>query len=237
MRVHVLQHVAFEGLGCIEDWIDSRQATLSFTRFFSAHENSLPAIEAFNLLIVLGGPMSVNDQTEYPWLAQEKILIQHAIAARKPVLGICLGAQLIAYSLGATVYRNSVKEIGWFPIEAIPDLPEQAFKFPAQATVFHWHGETFDLPAGTIHLAKSAGCLHQAFQYQDYVIGLQFHLETTTDTAGQIVLHCADELAEELSKDQLYIQDKAQILTLTPQYSKAVNGLMTKILDFLAQAI
>ena len=237
MRVHVLQHVAFEGLGCIEDWIDSRQATLSFTRFFSAHENSLPATEAFDLLIVLGGPMSVNDQTEYPWLAQEKILIQQAIAARKPVMGICLGAQLIAYSLGATVYRNTVKEIGWFPVEAMPSLPEQAFAFPAQATVFHWHGETFDLPAGTIHLAKSAGCLHQAFQYQDYVIGLQFHLETTTNTAGQIVAHCADELAEELSKDQLYIQDKAQILTLTPQYSKAVNGLMMEILDFLAQAI
>lgn len=237
MRVHVLQHVAFEGLGCIEDWIDSRQATLSFTRFFSAHENSLPAIEAFNLLIVLGGPMSVNDQTEYPWLAQEKILIQHAIAARKPVLGICLGAQLIAYSLGATVYRNTEKEIGWFPVEAMPSLPAQAFTFPAQVTVFHWHGETFDLPDGAIHLAKSAGCLHQAFQYQDYVIGLQFHLETTADTAGQIVAHCADELAEELLKDQLYIQDKAQILTLTPQYSKAVNGLMMEILDFLAQAI
>lgn len=237
MRVHVLQHVAFEGLGCIEEWVQSRQATLSFTRFFSDHENSLPATELFDLLIVLGGPMSVNDQTEYPWLAQEKVFIQQAIAARKPVLGICLGAQLIAYSLGAPVYRNRLKEIGWFAVEAMPNLPEPAFAFPAQATVFHWHGETFDLPAGTIHLAKSAGCQHQAFQYQDYVIGLQFHLETTTDTAAQIVAHCADELAEELSKDQPYIQDDAQIVALTPQYSNAVNGLMNEILDFLAQAI
>jgi GMP synthase-like glutamine amidotransferase len=197
----------------------------------------LPAIEAFDLLIVLGGPMSVNDQTDHPWLAQEKILIQQAIAARKPVLGICLGAQLIAYSLGAQVYANPVKEIGWFAVEALPNLPKQAFKFPAQAMVFHWHGETFDLPAGTIHLAKSAACQNQAFQYQDYVIGLQFHLETTTDTAAQIVAHCADELAEELSKDQPYIQDDAQIVALTPQYSNAVNGLMNEILDFLAQAI
>lgn len=237
MRVHVLQHVAFEGLGCIEEWLTFRQAILSFTRFFSAHENRLPAIEAFDLLIVLGGPMSVNDQTEYPWLAQEKILIQQAIAARKPVLGICLGAQLIAYSLGATVYRNTVKEIGWFPVEGMPGLPAQAFAFPAQATVFHWHGETFDLPAGTMHLAKSAGCVNQAFQYQDYVIGLQFHLETTVTTAGQMVAHCADELAEALTTDQTYIQDAAQILTFTPQYSKAVNGLMMEILDFLALSI
>ncbi|RYY80071.1 MAG: type 1 glutamine amidotransferase [Moraxellaceae bacterium] len=237
MRIHVLQHVAFEGLGCIDHWVQSRQATVSFTRFFSSDKNYLPAIDAFDLLIVLGGPMSVNDQTQYPWLAQEKVFIQQAIAARKPVLGICLGAQLIAYSLGASVYANNLKEIGWFTVEALPNLPEQAFAFPRQATVFHWHGETFDLPAATIHLAKSAGCPHQAFQYQDYVIGLQFHLETTANTAAQIVAHCADELADELTKNQPYIQSGAQILALTPQYSQAVNGLMREILDFLARAI
>lgn len=237
MRIHVLQHVAFEGLGCIEEWIQSRQATLSFTRFFCSDQDCLPAIAAFDLLIVLGGPMSVNDQTAYPWLAQEKIFVQQAIAARKPVLGICLGAQLIAYSLGALVYRNSVKEIGWFAVEALPGLPAQAFAFPARATVFHWHGETFDLPAGSIHLAQSAACPHQAFQYQDYVIGLQFHLESTAETVGQMVAHCADELAEELSPGSLFIQDRAQMVALTPQCRKAANGLMMDILDFLAQAI
>ena len=237
MRIHVLQHVAFEGLGCIDNWVQSRQATVSFTRFFSTDEHRLPAITAFDLLIVLGGPMSVHDQTEYPWLAQEKVLIQQVIAARKPILGICLGAQLIAYSLGASVYANSQKEIGWFKVEALPNLPPQAFAFPSQVTVFHWHGETFELPAGTIHLAQSAGCPHQAFQYQDYVIGLQFHLETTTETAAQIVTHCADELAAELAKDQPYIQSKDQIMAFTPQYSQAINGLMHEILDFLARAI
>lgn len=231
MRVHVLQHVAFEGLGSIEAWLDAEQAQLSFTRFF-AHD-TLPAISDIDLLIVLGGPMSVHDQIDYPWLVDEKVFIQQAIAARKPILGICLGAQLISYSLGATVEPNRQKEIGWFDIEAVPPASQAQFQFPASLKVFHWHGETFSLPTKAVHLARSVACENQAYQYSDYIIALQFHLETTIDTASQIVEHCGHELVE----GQPYIQSAADILRQTPDASHSVNALMVSILNYLKLAI
>ena len=231
MRVHVLQHVAFEGLGSIESWMDAEQAQVSFTRFF-AHD-PLPAMQDFDLLIVLGGPMSVHDQLDYPWLVDEKVFIQQAVAARKPILGICLGAQLISYSLGASVERNKHKEIGWFDIEAIPPQSQAQFQFPATLKVFHWHGETFSLPARAVHLARSEGCENQAYQYSDHIIALQFHLETTMDTASQIIEHCADELVE----GRPYIQSGAEILRQTPDASQTVNALMVSILNYLKLAI
>lgn len=231
MRVHVLQHVAFEGLGSIESWLDAAQAQVSFTRFF-AHD-PLPAIPDIDMLIVLGGPMSVHDQIDYPWLVDEKIFIQQAIAARKPILGVCLGAQLISYSLGASVEMNKQKEIGWFDIEAIPPVSQEQFQFPATLKVFHWHGETFSLPAKAVHLARSAACENQAYQYSDHIIALQFHLETTMDTASQIVEHCGHELVE----GRPFIQSGAEILRQTPDASQPVNALMVSILNYLKLAI
>lgn len=230
MRVHVFQHVAFEGLGCIADWLDTQQAQVSFTRFFAA--DPLPALENIDLLIVLGGPMSVNDHDIHHWLSDEKQLIQQVIAAQKPVLGICLGAQLIASALGSRVYPNSQKEIGWFAVDALPELPADVFAFPAQIQVLHWHGETFDLPTGAVHLAKSAACAIQAFQYQQRVIGLQFHLETTLESAQQMLIHCADELVS----GQPYIQDQQQLLAQTTVNSGQVNQLMQQILNYLVRA-
>lgn len=230
MRVHVFQHVAFEGLGCIADWLDTQQAQVSFTRFFAA--DPLPALENIDLLIVLGGPMSVNDHDIHHWLSDEKQLIQQVIAAQKPVLGICLGAQLIASALGSRVYPNSQKEIGWFTVDALPELPADVFAFPMQIQVLHWHGETFDLPTGAVHLAKSAACAIQAFQYQQRVIGLQFHLETTLESAQQMLIHCADELVS----GQPYIQDQQQLLAQTTVNSGQVNQLMQQILNYLVRA-
>ena len=142
--------------------------------------SQISAISIF-WLIVMGGPMSVNDERQYPWPTAEKKFIADAIANGKIVLGVCLGAQLIANALGARVYPNHHREIGWFPVEGV--TPEKTSVlgtlFPSQMNTFHWHGETFDLPEHAIHLARSEGCEHQAFCIGDRVLGLQFHLEAT----------------------------------------------------------
>ena len=226
MRAHYLQHVPFEGLGSIESWLVNAGYTISNTRFFDPTE--LPDAEEIDLLVIMGGPMSVNDEQEYPWLVDEKRFIKGVIQAGKPVLGICLGAQLIANSMGGSVFPNSVKEIGWFPIQSVRSEMASVFRFPEETEVFHWHGETFSLPDGAIRIAKSLVCQNQAFQLGTHVIGLQFHLETTPDSAQAIVDNCRDELVE-----GEYIQTEAEILSPPPERYHAINSLMAEILTFL----
>jgi len=226
MRAHWFQHVPFEGLGCIEPWLTAAGHEVTNTAFYLSSE--LPVLNEIDLLIVMGGPMSVNDEAEFPWLAAEKQFVRSAINAGKPVLGICLGAQLIANALGARVYKNQVKEIGWFPIEKVGSGKGNCFSFPPALDVFHWHGETFDLPEGAHHLARSVGCENQAFQVGENVIGLQFHLETTPESARQIVANCRDELV-----DGQYIQTEEEILSAGVEKYEAINGTMAAIIDYL----
>ena len=152
----------------------------------------LPAARDVDFVIVMGSPMSVNDETKHPWLVDEKRFIRDCIQTGKPVLGVCLGAQLIASAMGAKVYPNPAKEIGWFPVYAAS--AENEFGLPSSMDVFHWHGETFDLPHGARLLARSEACENQAFQFGNRVLGLQFHLETTPEAARQLVEHCRGEL-------------------------------------------
>lgn len=228
MRVHVLQHVPFEGLGSIEAWLAQRQARVTFTHFFEASAQ-LPSLDGIDLLIALGGPMSVNDEAQLPWLRAEKRFVAEAIEGGKAVLGICLGSQLMASALGAAVYPGPDKEIGWFPLLAEPAVAG-TFAFPASRDVFHWHGETFDLPPGAVHLARSAGCRHQAFQIGRRAIGLQFHLETTPDSARAIIKHCGDELVP-----QRYIQAEDELLGVPADRYAGINALMSEVLDYLTQ--
>ncbi len=165
--------------------------------------------------------MSVNDEAELPWLVPEKRFIRQAIEAGKPVLGICLGAQLIAGAAGARIYRNPVKEIGWLPIQGIAANDSSVFSFPATEKVFHWHGETIDLPAGATLLAKSEGCENQAFQLGRSVIGLQFHLETTPESAREIIANCRAELVP-----AKYVQTEEEILSARPESYQSINQLM-----------
>lgn len=231
MRAHYFQHVPFEGLGSIEPWLIQHSFEITSTRFYEAAE--LPEIKDIDMLIVMGGPMSVNDEEKFPWLVAEKQFIGDAIAKNKPVLGICLGAQLIASALGAKVYPNKVKEIGWFPVHGIPLSDKSVFCFPPSMEVFHWHGETFDLPAaGAIRLAKSDACVNQAFQYGKSVIGLQFHLETTPEAARNIVFNCRDELVVNAP----YIQKDEKILSVGSETFKSINHLMDKVLSFLTKS-
>lgn len=229
-RVHYLQHVAFEGLGSIEPWLRDHGHTLHCTRLYDGELP--PPVTALDWLIVMGGPMGIYDYDDHPWLREEKAFIRACIDAGKTVLGICLGAQLIADVLGAPVTRNREKEIGWFPIEVKGSARTTAIgQALADATeVFHWHGDTFALPGGAIHLARSAACDNQAFLYSERVLGLQCHLETTTEGAADLCNACADELVP-----GRFIQRAEEILA-TPERFSANHRVMDAILAALAPA-
>lgn len=233
MRAHYLQHVPFEGLGSIEPWLLARGFPVTATRFFE--DPALPDPADIDLLLVMGGPMSVNDEDALPWLVAEKRFVRAAIAAGVPVLGVCLGAQLIASALGAPVRTAPRKEIGWFPVRRVQPvagaLETGVFRFPPSIDAFHWHGETFEMPDGAVHLARSDACENQAFQLGRSVIGLQFHLETTPESAREMVGNCRHELQPAPT-----VQDEATILAAGAERYRRINQLMARILDFLAGA-
>ena len=229
MKVHYLQHVPFEGLGAIESWIINKGHTLTKTALYDTTP-VFPKTNEFDLLIILGGPMSVNDEDVYPWLKPEKDFIRSTIEAEKKILGICLGAQLIANTLGAKVYPNREKEIGWFPI-----YPEYgavtALSFPNALNVFHWHGETFDLPPGAQKLAYSDGCTNQAYRIGEKIYALQCHLETNKELLTKMLEHGSNELTE-----GLYIHPVEEILENFERYSGEAQGYIFSLLDRLAAA-
>ncbi len=194
MRIHCIQHVPFETPGTILEWAVERNHTISITPAFDG--GVFPTPDKYDLLLVMGGPMSVGDEREYPWLVEEKHCIERAVDGDKAVLGICLGAQLIADVLGAKVYRNSHREIGWYPVRRIPEAAgEPVFAvFPETFDAFHWHGDTFSLPSGSVRLAESEACANQAFVFEERVYGLQFHAEVTKDGVRELLRHCCNDL-------------------------------------------
>jgi GMP synthase-like glutamine amidotransferase len=180
-RVFAFRHVPFEDLGLIRAPLEERGISIEYADLYRPGA-PVPDVTQAAGLIFMGGPMSVND--DLPYLRQELRLISQAAELQRPILGVCLGAQLIAKALGAKVYRNAVKEVGWFEIHltgAAARDPLFAGLGPAE-TVFHWHGETFDLPPGAEWLAWSKACRNQAFRAGAGVYGLQFHLEVTPAT-------------------------------------------------------
>jgi GMP synthase-like glutamine amidotransferase len=228
MRIHYLQHVAFENPGSILHWAEKNECRLTASKLYE--NDQLPEVEDFDWLVVMGGPMNIYEEEKYSWLAKEKELIRNAIEAQKVVLGICLGSQLIADVIGAKVVKNPLKEIGWFPIElteAAKDLP--LFEnFPDEPMVFHWHGDTFvDLPKEAKIIAQSAGCANQGFIFKDRVIGFQFHLENTEAIIADLILNCGEEMIEDV-----YVQG-AQMVRGQKSYIVADNRLMEAFLDAL----
>ena len=230
LRVHSLVHVPFEGLGSIQTWLERRRAVQSATRLFDAGAR-LPHPDELDWLVVMGGPMSVNDERAHPWLVPEKRLVAEAIAASKTVLGICLGAQLVASALGAKVARNPEREIGWFPVEPTPEASRSALAplFASPAEVFHWHGETFELPPNATLLARSAACAHQAFCIGERVLGLQFHLETIAESARALVAQCPEDLAP-----GKWVQSEREIVGVEARFAR-INRAMGAVLDRLAE--
>ena len=225
MKVHVLQHVPFEGIGSMQGWLAKRDATVGYTRFYESAK--LPHPGEYDLVIAMGGPMSVNDEQSHPWLVPEKAFLRETIRLGQAVIGICLGAQLIASALGSRVYPGRHMEIGWFPLEGV-DPGRDVFQLPGGLTAFHWHGETFDLPDGAVRLAKSEACDNQAFQLGQNVVGLQFHLETTPQSAALLLRHCGHELVP-----GKYVQTEPFIRDMSEIACSDINPVMDELLSYV----
>ncbi len=228
MRVHYFQHVAFEGPGYIATWIQEQGHDLSATHFFEPGYQ-LPDPSSIDVLVVMGGPMSVYDNALYPWLQEEKAFIGTMLQTGKKVLGICLGAQLAALALGAPVTRAAHKEIGWYPVfsatavqQAAPHLYELLRQGPM---VFHWHGDQFAIPEGAHELAFSAANRNQGFLYRDQVLGLQFHAEPYPADLALMLEHGRAEL-----QDAPYIQDETTI-TQEMERTGQAHTLMADLLQ------
>lgn len=227
-RVEVLQHVPFEGPASIAEWCHERGHDL---RTVHLYRNKAPRPPAdVDLLVVMGGPMSVHDTGAYAWLADEKRHLRSAVQSATPVLGICLGAQLLADVLGAEVCPGAHKEIGWWPVETCAQAADAGplAALPASFDAFHWHGETFDIPPAAVHVASSSACTNQAFVYQRRVVGLQFHLETTEVSARSLIEACADEIVA-----GPYIQDAEAMLGERARFERS-NAIMREVLDAMA---
>jgi GMP synthase-like glutamine amidotransferase len=228
MRLHVLQHVPFEGPVVIADWAASRCGTITRTRLFDGE--ALPGIETFDWLVVMGGPMGVHDEAKHPWLRGEKAFLRRAIEAGKTVVGVCLGAQLIADALGARVYRGPRHEIGWLPIEFTAEAvaPDLFPTLPRETIVFQWHGDTFDIPEGAVKLARSEAVENQAFLYDGRVLALQFHLEVTRGSVAALTEACADEIVPDRC-----VQDATTMLAAGDGEYERMHGMLDAMLERL----
>jgi GMP synthase (glutamine-hydrolysing) len=177
-KILVFQHVPYEPLGLLDPALRRAGFRIRYVNFGRTPETEAD-VARYHGLVVLGGPMNVDETLRHPHLLAEIAAIRNALALERPVLGICLGAQLLAAALGAPVHPSPVREIGWYPLErthAAAHDPLLGHVADGQS-VFQWHAYTFDLPHGAVHLASTESCRHQAFRYGSRAYGLQFHLE------------------------------------------------------------
>ena len=224
MRIHSLEHEPFEGLANIEVWAKKKGHSITRTLLFKKEE--LPGIDEFDWLVIMGGSMNIYEEEKYPWLREEKNFIAEAIAGKKIVLGVCLGAQLIADVLGGKVTNNKYKEIGWYPVNLTKEARNSSIfsSLPSKFTAFHWHGDTFKIPQGAARIAESEGCTAQAFEY-GRVIGLQFHLEYSAGSINLMFKNCGDEIVE-----GKYIQKPDEIVSHIGNVA-GTQGLLDMLLD------
>lgn len=226
IRIHYLQHVPFEGTGYIAQWARKKGHLLTGTHLYN--DEQFPDINEIDWLIIMGGPMSANDTESIVWLQPEKDFIAKAISANKKLIGICLGAQLIASALGSRVYQNNQKEIGWFPVNN-PDENNFILDRNEVLPVFHWHGETFDLPENAKLLLSSEGCTNQAYIIDNHILGIQFHFEVTHETLEQMLTFGKDELT-----GGKYIQTEETIVS-NAHYIGPSNKKMEQILNYFVE--
>ncbi|MDR1881941.1 MAG: type 1 glutamine amidotransferase [Prevotella sp.] len=227
-RIHYIQHAPFEGPGYIGIWAREKGYELSVTEMYGDYK--FPGTDEFDLLVIMGGPMGTYEEDKYPWLKDEKNFVKKVIDAGKTALGICLGSQIIANVLGAEVYPNKEKEIGWLPVTFTDHTAQKLFDGREKSpVVFQWHGDTFDLPDEAILLASSEACVNQAFLYREKALGLQFHFEITEKSYAEMLDNGLDELT-----DGKYIQTEEYIRKNT-QYIPECNRMMRAILDRLVE--
>lgn len=234
-KVLVCQHVSYEILGTLNPLLKAHSLRIRYVNF-DRHPHSHPRLSGYDALVILGGPMNLDQSDEYRHLKHEIELIQGALKQDIPILGICLGAQLIAAALGAAIRRNPVKEIGWYDL----CLTEAGKKDPLLAPlqdckkIFQWHGDTFDIPDGAVHLAKTKDCPHQAFRYGDKVYAFQFHPEV--DEAMIYRWLKVPRHVEELAALRGLI-DPEQIRAETPQHIDKMKQLSTQVFGAFIELI
>lgn len=215
LKVHYFQHIAGEGFGSCYEYLKSIGAQISATEFFALpvemalEIEALPAIEDIDLLIIMGGAMSVNDEANYPWLKIEKRWIRRYLSLGKPAIGLCLGGQLIANALGASVRLNEQQELGWTNVFRTQHGLSDYFEIPKELEIMQWHSETFEIPKGGVRLAENNVCANQMYQIGKNVLGFQFHPEITPKVL------------------QMYIENE--------EHEKVFSGAYVQSLDTLKQ--
>ncbi|OIO01575.1 MAG: hypothetical protein AUJ49_07350 [Desulfovibrionaceae bacterium CG1_02_65_16] len=233
LRLHGLRHESFEKEGEIAVWAREHGHTLTHTDLWNGE--TPPALDTFDFLIVMGGPMNIYEEDKFPWLAVEKRFLKASMEAGKRILGVCLGAQLLADVLGGAVTPGKHREIGWHEVTAGPDAAKSRVfaGLPQSYSAFHWHGDTFAIPSRALWTAKSEACAHQAFSAcADRVVGLQFHLETNAESLAALAKGCASEVTVDPVAHP-YVQS-IDDMTARPERLAALRRLLDHILDNMA---
>ncbi len=224
MNLHVLQHETCETPGAIADWALAHGHTLATTHLNLGE--SLPDPASADGLVIMGGPMNIYQDRDFPWLPAERRFIESHLGAGKPAVGICLGSQFLADALGGRVHQNPHVEIGWFPVEFTAEARQRHPFLPASLDVLHWHGDTFELPPGALRLATSAACANQGFIFGNRVLALQFHPETTPTGVAALT----DVFGAELTPAP-FVQTAATIRATPPETYATAHRALHALLD------
>ncbi len=237
LRVHYFQHIAGEGYGSCYKYLKQHQAQITATEFFALPLDrpldieALPSVDEVDLLIIMGGKMSVNDEANYPWLRIEKRWLRRYLSQGKPAIGLCLGGQLIANALGAGVSRNPEQELGWASVRKIANKPKDCFDLPNEIRVMQWHSETFELPKGAVHLAENDACRNQMYQLRKNVLGFQFHPEIHEESL-KLFLDDDEELSIFSGK---YVQAAHELKKSPKEYFCEGNHLLDNAIRYVVE--
>ena len=235
-RLLVIQHVPYETLGTFEAAFNRAGCAADSVLASDQIAGDWPSLDDFAGLVVMGGPQGVYEQKRHPYLGDEAALLKQAVKRKLPILGICLGAQLLAHALGAKVSPNTQKEIGWYPLMREPGADGDALfePFGQTETVFQWHGDTFTLPKQAVLLASSPLCRNQAFRFGDFAWGLQFHLETDAALINKWLSHPANKPALDSLKGVI---DPAAIKKQTPEHQERLRELAFHVASTFARRV